>query len=198
MKLAHPKTLFLIPLFSLSLIVTVLLVAAKAQTASPSPTPAPAQTTPPAVPENPADVATMDAIIASLYDVISGPAGKRNWDRFRSLFAPGARLVANGIRPTGEVVSRVMTVEDYAQRNGPFFEKNGFFEREAARHTDPFGNIAQVFSTYESRHANDDAKPFQRGINSIQLMNDGKRWWIVTIFWQAEDEKNPIPAKYLK
>jgi hypothetical protein len=130
--------------------------------------------------------------------VISGPAGKRNWDRFRSLFAPGARLIANGVRPTGEVVSRVMTVEEYAQRNGPFFEKNGFFEREAARHTDAFGHIAQVFSTYESLHAKDDAKPFQRGINSIQLMNDGKRWWIVTIFWQAEDEKNPVPEKFLK
>ena len=139
----------------------------------------------------------MDSTIAALYDVISGPAGKRNWDRFRSLFAPGARLIANGVRPTGEVVSRVMTVEDYAQRNGAFFEKQGFFEREAARHTDAFGNIAQVFSTYESRHAKDDAKPFQRGINSIQLMNDGKRWWIVTVFWQGEDEKNPLPAKYL-
>src|SRR6266404_7601442 len=144
------------------------------------------------------DVATMDSTVAALYDVISGPAGKRDWDRFRSLFAPGARLIANGVRPTGEVASRVMTVEDYAQRNGPFFEKNGFFEREAARHTDEFGNIAQVFSTYESRHAKDDAKPFQRGINSIQLMNDGKRWWVVTIFWQGEDEKNPLPDKYLK
>jgi hypothetical protein len=145
-----------------------------------------------------ADVATMDSTIAALYDVISGPAGKRDWDRFRSLFAPGARLIANGVRPTGEVVSRVMTVEDYAQRNGPFFEKQGFFEREAARHTDAFGNIAQVFSTYESRHAKDDAKPFQRGINSIQMVNDGKRWWIVTVFWQGEDDKNPLPAKYLK
>jgi hypothetical protein len=29
-------------------------------------------------------------------------------------------------------------------------------------------------------------------------MNDGSRWWIVTIFWQGEDEKNPLPEKYLK
>ncbi len=91
-----------------------------------------------------------------------------------------------------------MTVEDYAQRNGPFFEKNGFFEQEAARSTDSFANIAHVFSSYESRHDKEDAKPFQRGINSIQLMNDGKRWWIVTIFWQGEDEKNRLPDKYLK
>ena len=91
-----------------------------------------------------------------------------------------------------------MTVEDYVQRGGALFEKEGFFEREVARRTEAFGNIAHLFSTYESRHAKDDAKPFQRGINSIQLMNDGKRWWVVTIFWQGENEKNPLPEKYLK
>lgn len=77
-------------------------------------------------------------------------------------------------------------------------EKNGFFEREIARRTETFGNIAHAFSTSEARHKADDAKPFSRGINSIQLMNDGKRWWIVTIFWQDEDEKAPLPEKYLK
>lgn len=144
------------------------------------------------------DVATMDSTIAALYDVISGPAGKRDWDRFRSLFIPGARLIPTGSRPTGEVGSRVLTVDDYVQRAGPLFEKEGFFEREASRQVERFGNIAHIFSTYESRHAKDDAKPFQRGINSIQLMNDGKRWWIVTIFWQGEDDKNPIPSMYLR
>lgn len=183
---------------SLLAIAGALIMTANAQTATPTPTPAPAPIGAAIPSAKPADVATMDSIIAALYDVISGPAGKRDWDRFRSLFAPGARLIPNGIRPTGEVVSRVMTVDDYAQRNGPFLEKNGFFEREAARHTEAFANIAQVFSTYESRHAKDDAKPFQRGINSIQLVNDGKRWWIVTVFWQGEDDKNPLPEKYLK
>jgi len=158
-------------------------------------TPSQTQTSPPA---NPVDVATMDSTIAALYDVISGPAGKRDWDRFRSLFIPGARLIPTGRRPTGEVGSRVLNVEDYVQRAGAAFEKEGFYERESARRIEMFGNIAHVFSTYESRHAKDDAKPFQRGINSIQLMNDGKRWWVVTIFWQGEDEKNPLPEKYLK
>lgn len=187
-------------LFSLITITGALIMTTRAQT--PSPTPAPPTTaaqTPPAPPAaNPADVLTMDSVIAALYDVISGPPGKRDWDRFHSLFISGARLIATGVRPTGEIGSRVMTAEDYAQRNGPFFEKNGFFEREAARRTETFGNIAHIFSTYESRHAKDDAKPFQRGINSIQLMNDGKRWWIVTVFWQGEDEKHPLPEKYLK
>lgn len=144
------------------------------------------------------DVATMDSTLAALYDVISGPAGKRDWDRFRSLFVPGARLIPTGPRPTGEVGARVLTVEDYIQRASEFFDKQGFFEREASRQVEQFGNIAHIFSTYESRHAKDDAKPFQRGINSIQLMNDGRRRWVVTIFWQAEDEKNPIPSMYLR
>jgi hypothetical protein len=172
----------------------------QAQTPTPTPQASPAQTpaaaTPPA---NPADVATMDAIVSAVYDVISGPAkSPRNWDRFRSLFVPGARLIPTGPRPTGEVSSRVLTPEDYIQRSGPFLEQNGFFEREISKRVEKFGNIAHIFSTYESRHAREEEKPFARGINSFQLMNDGKRWWIVTIFWQGEDDKNPLPAEYLR
>jgi hypothetical protein len=148
---------------------------------------------------DPKDVATMDAIVAALYDVISGPAGqKRNWDRFRSLFAPGARLIPTGRRPTGEVVSRVRTPEEYITGSSPLLEQNGFFERQVSLRVERFGNIAHIFSTYESRHKVEDEKPFARGINSIQLMNDGKRWWIVTVFWLAEDDKNPLPAEYLR
>ena len=154
---------------------------------------------PPALAANPSDVASMDSIVAALYDVISGPAGKkRDWDRMRSLFIPGARLIPTGKRQTGEISSRVMTVEDYVAASGKFLEDNGFFEKEVARRTELFGNIAHVFSTYESRHKAEDAKPFARGINSIQLMNDDKRWWIVTVFWQAEGPDNPLPEKYLK
>lgn len=167
----------------------------KPTTAAPTAQASPIPTTPIA---RPADVASIDSIVAALYDVISGPAGqKRDWDRMRSLFVPGARLIPTGRRPTGEVVSRARTVEEYIVGSSPFLEKEGFFEREIARRTESFGNIAHVFSTYDSKHKVVDPKPFARGINSIQLMNDGKRWWIVTIFWQNEDEKTPLPEKYL-
>jgi hypothetical protein len=166
----------------------------------PTPVPKPLIVETPAIPAaNPADVASVDAIIAAVYDVISGPASKkRDWDRMRSLFVPGARLIPTGPRPAGGYGSRILSVEEYILRAEPNFEKEGFYEREAARTTEQFGQIVHVFSTYESRHAPGDAKPFQRGINSIQLMNDGTRWWIVTIFWQREDEKTPLPEKYLK
>jgi hypothetical protein len=159
-------------------------------------TPAPTPALPAA---NPADVASVDSIIAAVYDVISGPAGKkRDWERMKSLFIPGARLIPTSPKPTGGYSSRVLTVDEYIQRASGFFEKEGFYEREASRKIEEFGQIVHVFSTYESRHAPEDAKPFQRGINSIQLMNDGTRWWVVTIFWQGEDEKHPLPEKYLK
>ena len=174
-------------------------VGVSAQTQSPTP-PATATPSPAAIPSaNPADVATMDSIIAAVYDVISGPAkSPRNWDRFRSLFVPGARLIPTGKMPTGEVMARVRTPEEYIQRSAPLLEQNGFFEREISKRVERYANIAHIFSTYESRHAKDEEKPFARGINSFQLMNDGKRWWIVTIFWQGEDDKNPLPAEYLR
>jgi hypothetical protein len=153
----------------------------------------------PAIPAaNPSDVATLDAILAAVYDSISGAKGKaRNWDRFRSLFIPGARLVPTFKRPTGDFVSRVLTPEEFITSSGKFMEEQGFFEHGIANHVETYANIAHAFSVYEGRHDTTDAKPFVRGINSIQLMNDGKRWWVVTIFWQAEDAANPIPQKYL-
>lgn len=147
---------------------------------------------------NPADVGSIDAILHAAYDTISGPAGRqRDWDRFRSLFVSGGRLVA--VVPNHQEGFRtvVLTPEDYIQRDDPYFQNHGFFEREVARRTERFAGIAQVFSTYESRHAADDPKPFERGINSFQLMNDGRRWWIVTIFWQGETPESPIPQEFL-
>jgi hypothetical protein len=150
----------------------------------------------------PADVASADAIVAALYDVISGPAGqKRDWNRFRSLFIPDARLiVARGRRDStsGQILYRAMTPESYTQVAGAGLEQNGFFEREISQVSETFGGVTHRFSTYDSKRRADDAQPFARGINSIQLLNDGTRWWVVTIFWDAERPNNPIPEKYLK
>src|SRR5215831_11589098 len=116
------KWLVKFPLW-VALILTSGLTAA-AQTPTPTPPSAQVSGGTAAVPAaNPADVASMDSTIAALYDVISGPPGKRNWDRFRSLFVPGARLIPTGLRPAiGLVNTRVLTVDDYAHNAGPFFE----------------------------------------------------------------------------
>jgi hypothetical protein len=173
------------------------LLPALAQQPAPPPAPAPAPTAPkPAPVARPGDVDSIDHIIAALYDVISGPAGTRDWDRMRSLFIPEARLIPTGKRDGG-VFYRALNVEEYVTRAGANFQQSGFYESEVSRLAEQFGNIAHVFSTYESRH--DKAQPpFARGINSIQLFNDGKRWWVVTIFWDSERPDNPLPPEYLK
>jgi reactive intermediate/imine deaminase len=149
-------------------------------------------------PANPADVSSVDAIMKSVYDSISGDAGqKRDWDRFRSLFHKDARLIPTGNNPATKLFgATVLSPEDYIKRAEPFFAKEGFYEKEIARKTDTYGNIVQIFSTYEARHTKNDEKPFLRGINSFQLFFDGIRWWVMTIYWQAETPENPIPAVY--
>ena len=146
---------------------------------------------------NPADVSSVDAVLVALYDVISGPAGHpRDWNRFRSLFIPDARLIPTRHAKSGNDADVVpYTPEQYQERATPLLDK-GFFEHGIHNTTESFGNIVHVFSTYESRHTKDE-KPFQRGINSIQLLKDGDRYWIVTILWDGETPATPIPAKYL-
>ncbi|PYU56613.1 MAG: hypothetical protein DMG55_23440 [Acidobacteria bacterium] len=146
----------------------------------------------------PSDVASPEAILAAVYDVISGPATqKRDWDRFNSLFYPDARLIRTAPQKEGGFSATTFTPQGYVDRATSYFEKNGFFEREIARRTEHWGNILQAFSTYESRHDAKDALPFARGINSFQLFFDGNRWWILTIFWQEETAHNPLPTEFL-
>jgi hypothetical protein len=144
------------------------------------------------------DTETLDAIIRALYETVSGAAGEeRDTPRMRSLFMPGAHLVRTTIADDGTPQAKVMDVEAYARDTAEFFRQNGFYEVEIARRTDRFGQIAQVFSTYEARNDLGEAKPFKRGINSIQLFNDGKRWWVANMLWDNERDDNPLPAQYL-
>jgi hypothetical protein len=161
------------------------------QTQRPAPPPPPKDTA------KPEDVKSIEAITSALYDVISGPAGPRNWDRMRSLFTPDAHMTVTGKRPDGTMAFRSLTPDDYVSRSGPLLEKEGFFERSIADKTERYGNIAHVFSTYESRHEK-GGQPFARGINSIQLVYGWGRWWITSIAWDAERPDNQIPEKYLK
>jgi len=144
----------------------------------------------------PADVSSRDAIVTALYDSISGPAGDRNWDRFRSLFIPQAQLIATFKKKDGTLTYRAVTVQGYIDGADKYFKEHGFFEREISRKVETFGSITHIFSTYESRETA-DGKPFERGINSIQLFNDGSRWWVVDVYWTGETPDTPIPERYL-
>ena len=172
------------------------LLALSAAQAQAAPAPAPPSrfivvTQTPVAP-NPADVASLDAIMRAVYDVISGPAGqKRNWNRMRSLFTSNARLM-----PLGQAGLRSGSVEDYIATSGPFLEEKGFHEIELARRVEQYGDIAHVWSTYEARNAL-GGPVIMRGINTFQLARHGGRWWVVSIMWQQETPQNPIPPKYL-
>src|SRR5207247_6843238 len=105
---------------------------------------------------NPADVESIEAIIAAAYDVISGPAGKkRDWKRERSLFIAGARLIPTA-KDAGKhdvaVAPQILDVDAYIARVAPYFATIGLYEKEIARRVEQFGQIAHVWSTYESRH----------------------------------------------
>jgi hypothetical protein len=146
---------------------------------------------------NPKDVESLDAIVAAVYDVISGPPGARDWNRFNSLFAPDARLIAVRTPKDGGKPSLVvMTPKGYEERAGKHFLEHGFFEHEIGRKTDSFGAMTHVYTTYESRESK-DGKAIDRGINSMEFFYDGTRWWCVQIYWDSERPGNPIPEKYL-
>jgi hypothetical protein len=159
------------------------------------------QTRPPLPTTNPKydkDVDSVDHIVAALYDVISGPAGqKRDWDRMRTLFAPSAVMTAVGRRNDGLSSHRTISVEDYIKLDDPIMMKEGFFEKEIGRSTQQFGEIAQLFSSYETRHGLADKKPWMRGINGIQAIRSNGRWWVVSIFWEDEGNGITLPEEYI-
>jgi hypothetical protein len=170
---------------ALAILTITLTLPAFSQTQAPPPaTPAPTA--------NPSDVKSIDSIITALYAVISGPAGDRDWNRFRSLFAKDARLTSV-TKAASDHPARLMSADGYANAAASYFKTHAFYENAIVNKVDRFGNIAQVFSSYESRNAPNE-KPFARGINSIQLFYDQNRWYVLSILWDEETPTNPIPS----
>jgi hypothetical protein len=150
---------------------------------------------------NPEDVASIDAIVKALYESISFQPGKQpDYARLRSLFHPDGRLIPSKTERASPLV--IMDIETFITKSREFvvttgLERKGFSEREIARRMDTFGSVVHLFSTYDSRHRSNDAQTIQRGINSIQLVKDGNRWWVISILWDVERAGNAIPQKYL-
>lgn len=148
------------------------------------------------------DVASPEAIVRAVYASTSGPAEvveERDWDRLRALFLPGARFVlVRWLSPDGEEseVLRSWDVEGFIETARGFYRESSFYEREIAHEIDRFGNVAQVFSTYESRVDADDDTPVSRGINAVQVVFAEDRWWIARLVWDVESPSNPIPPEY--
>jgi hypothetical protein len=147
---------------------------------------------PPAGSSTDEDVASIDGIVRAIYECVSGPAGPRDWVRERKLFLPGGRLMAARPGPAGGAIGEVFDVEGYIASRRPFFENNDFYEVETARRTFAFGGMAHVLSAYEGRRSPEE-KAFVRGVNSIQLFHDGRRWWVLSMIWDNERSGAPLP-----
>ena len=142
------------------------------------------------------DVQSMDAIIKALYEVISGEAGQeRDWARFKFLFAKDARLIPTSKSPDSNFTFTILTPDEYAARMAS--RNPGFFEYELSRKTDSYGTIVHIFTTYATKQAK-DGPITNRGINSIQLLKDKNRYFILNIFWCAESLGFPLPTSYLQ
>jgi hypothetical protein len=144
------------------------------------------------------DTSSIESVMHAFYEVISGFAGeKRNWDRVRSLFAPGASLVPSSV-VCGTSPPSAFGIEAYVQRLAEFLSQHDFFETGFIHRIEVYGNIASVISTYEARRTPDESEPFRRGVNFILMLNDGNRWWLTSMIWRDENKDNEIPEKYLK
>ena len=143
------------------------------------------------------DVATINGVIKAFYEVVSGPAGQpRQWERDRSLYIPDVRFVSIEKRKDGTIEAIPISHQEFVDRSNASLVKNGFYESETHRETQQFGQIAHVFSTYESR-IKPDSPVIARGINSLELFNDGKRWWVLSVQWDEERAGLKIPEKWL-
>ncbi len=145
------------------------------------------------------DHASPDAIVSALYAVISGPVGQaRDWDRFKGLFAPGAKMMAVSRKNDGTSVLTPLSPDDYITRSGQTLVNMGFTEVELGYEQQRFGEVIHRWSAYEGRIAAKPDAPPLRGVNSIQLVSDGKRWYILTVLWQAESGDLKLPKKLAK
>ena len=137
---------------------------------------------------------TLDELIKTLDDAVSGP-GDKDRTCFREVMVPDARLIPVGKAADGTIAPHVLTVDGWIDA----VKKRGsavFYERQVKVETQQYGHIAHLWSTYEVRPTA-DGKATVRGINSIQAVFDGTRWRVMEILWQAETPAEPVPEKYL-
>ena len=147
----------------------------------------------------PTDVATIKDIVRAFYAAISTPAGgKLDQTRLRSLFVPGGRIAAS-VPPNSSRTAdvRFLSLEEYAAISDSQTDTSGFFDRNTANQIERFGEMAHVYSTFESRTNLDDQKPIRRGMKSFELLKSADRWYIVEVYWDWERPDLPIPERYL-
>ncbi len=133
------------------------------------------------------DVRDPRAVVEGVYALISGAAGvARDWDRFRTLYLPGARLLRTTVDAHGRVQPAHFSVEEYIANVTELFAREPFHEFATGFRIERFGAVASVRSAYEAKRDPGDPRPFKSGVNFVQLFHDGDRWWIASVVWDNE------------
>lgn len=139
------------------------------------------------------DAKTIDALIKASYEVVSGEKGaKRQWERDIYLHHPEAVYSYFDKQKGGQ---RTMTLQEFHKETDAMVFHTDFYESEINREVRVFGNIAHVWSTYETR-LEKDGKVERRGINSIQLIYENDRWYILSWTFCGETDENIIPKTF--
>lgn len=140
------------------------------------------------------DVSTISGLINATYDVVSGLKGEiRQWERDASLHHPKA--IYSYKNSDGSQLT--ISVSDFHKETEELVMETDFIEYEINREVKVFGNIAHVWSTYETKFEVDGPVE-RRGINSIQLIYENDRWWIISWVFDKETEENRIPKSFDK
>ena len=136
---------------------------------------------------------TLQELTKALDDAVSGP-GNKDRTCLRDLLLPEARLTPVRKTLDGAFAPRVLTVDDWinavAQRGD-----TAFYERQVKVTTEDYGHFAHLWSTYEIRDT-PDGPATVTGINSVQAVNDGTRWRVLSVLWEPDSTAGPVPEKY--
>lgn len=141
------------------------------------------------------DVSTINGLMKAFYEVVSGEAGeKRQWERDLSIHHPKA--IYSYMTTINEESKQVtLSLEDFHKETDNMVLETAFYENEINREVKVFGNIANVWSTYETRLEKNGIVA-RRGINSIQLFYNNNKWQIISLVFDRETENNRIPQTF--
>jgi hypothetical protein len=124
----------------------------------------------------------LEEALRRVYEAISFPeGGAPDWPGIRKLFTPWGRITR--ITPEG---TDALDVDGFEAMFTEMIDTGAvlsFFEYEVGRRLDIFGSVAHVLSAYETKSSPEARSPFGRGLNSIQLVWDGKKWSVASIVW---------------
>jgi len=142
------------------------------------------------------DVSTINGIMKATYETVSGEAGaKRQWERDLSLHDPNAIYSFRFHDSEGKLQQTTMSINDFHKESFSMVMKTAFYENEINREVRVFGNIAHVWSTYETR-LEKNGPVMRRGINSVQLYYEEGRWWILSWTFDKERADRKIPQTF--